>query len=280
MATVRRQRPTPVAASAALSAFSPSPAWSGFQLPGTIGIVGPPPKSSPARVVKPAAAGTASLAYCAGKAQRTRALTIGLRVLGGGAPQSGSTLIFISMNSSPYPRIPTRRRRRRAARARRLRPLRRASRVRFRSLLFGAGTGAGTHPRTDTDTGRPQRVGRHKPVPPAVRPVASTRNLPRCSRSTAKQAPWSFRVKSRSPLPQGYWLPTANWAAAASVRPTRRERWPRKSESRPGRLGPRCPPVRRARRTESPQVGGSTRLLGARGRTRRMPARQCRLTVG
>src|SRR5271163_4921967 len=43
------------------SCSSASPAWSAFQAPGSIGIAGPPPNSSPASVVKPNAAATGSL---------------------------------------------------------------------------------------------------------------------------------------------------------------------------------------------------------------------------
>ena len=88
----------------------------GSQVPGTIGTTGPSPNSSEISVVSPAAEMPASVRAVPAK-PKAPALWPDAAVDAAnspplGASQSGSTWIFISMNSRPDPRSFARRRRR------------------------------------------------------------------------------------------------------------------------------------------------------------------------
>jgi Probable transposase/Putative transposase DNA-binding domain len=104
-----------------LSSRSPLGA-SRFQVLGSIGILGPPPNSSPESVVNPAAWALffdtvpANPRVPAPRSEATDDVTgsppqAGGTPTPGGAPQSGSTSTSMSANSSPYPRCFARRRR-------------------------------------------------------------------------------------------------------------------------------------------------------------------------
>src|ERR1700756_1369269 len=105
-----------------LPSRSPSGA-SGSQVLGSIGILGPPPNSSPGSVLNPAAWALSFDAVPANprvpppRSDATVDATASSPQAGGtptpgGAPQSGSTSTSMSINSSPYPRCFARRRRR------------------------------------------------------------------------------------------------------------------------------------------------------------------------